>query len=171
MPNITYRPLTTDDLPLRMKWINDPLVAQYLSFRGIDDLAFQQNWLKWYLEDESKEIFIIMADEKPIGQIGLLDIDLYDKNASLNIIIGEADYRGKGIGKEAIKHILNHAFNYLDLHKVWLDVHTENIAGIKCYTACGFIQEGRYIDQICEDDGHYADQFGMYILNPKHEKS
>jgi RimJ/RimL family protein N-acetyltransferase len=167
MQNITYRPMVMADLSLRMIWLNDPAVNKYLGVRDINNLDFFQEWMNGYFADETKEIFINMADEKPVGQVGLVDINLYDKNAALYIVIGEADYRGKGIGKQAIQYILNYAFNDLDLHKVWLDVHVENLAGVKCYTNSGFIEEGRFIDQVLYSDGHYGDEFRMYIINPK----
>lgn len=171
MEDITYRPFAISDLPSRMKWLNDPAVNQYLRTRVSNDLVFYQKWMNGYFADETQEIFMIMADKKPIGQVGLLNINLHDKSASLYITIGESDYRGKGIGKQATKYILNHAFNNLDLHRIWLDTNAENIPGIKCYIACGFIKDDNYKDQVLYPNGHCSHFIGMYIINPKHLKN
>lgn len=166
---ISYRPLTAEDSSLRMKWLNDPEVNRYLGHqvrKGTDE-SFHRKWMEEYLAEKTREILIILADGKPIGQVGLIDINLLDKNAALYIVIGEAEYRGKGIGKEAIRYILDYAFNKMKLHRIWLEVHEDNIAGIKCYTDCGFIEEGHLVDQVLYADGTYHDEIGMAIINPK----
>lgn len=162
--DLSYRPLAKKDLELRFKWLNDPETNRFLGSRTRKgtDWKFHEEWYKEYVKDKRKKMFIIEMDNKPIGQVGLTDIDLLDKNACVYIVIGEKDLRGKGIGTEAVKYILNYGFNELKLHKMWLDYHADNIAGRKCYDKCGFVEEGRCREQILKG-GKYVDEILMGI--------
>lgn len=128
---INFRPLTKEDLPYRIKWLNDSEVNQFLGavVRDGTDTEFHNKWFESYFADEragKRKIFMILDEEKPIGQVGLLDINQLDKNAELYIVIGEAEYRGKGIGKEAMKFIIDYGFSGLKLHRISLHVHAPN---------------------------------------------
>ncbi len=176
MIKLTYRPMKIEDATLRFKWENDLETNKYLgvAIPGGTDLAFHKNWVKCCLMDDGNKMFIVEADGRPIGMAGLRNIDKYDSNGFLTIIIGEAEFRGKGLGKEVTKHMIDYGFDDLELHKIWLDVHVENIAGVKCYTACGFVQEGRLIDQVSYgygSDKRYADEFRMMLINPKDQNN
>ena len=98
--------------------------------------------------------------------MGLLDINLLDKNACLYIVIGEKEYWRKGIGTQAIKFILDYGFNKLKLHKIWLDVHADNLPAIKLCQKFGFTEEGRFKDQI-RHGSKYTDELRMAKFNPK----
>jgi LEA14-like dessication related protein len=79
-----FKKLTIKDLPYRMKWLNDPEINKHLGARvrtGTDE-EFHKKWFENYIEDESREIFTIEVDCKPVGQVGLIDINLLDKNAA-----------------------------------------------------------------------------------------
>jgi len=160
--NITFRKLTIKDLSHRMKWLNDPEVNKYLSTRvrsGTDE-EFHKKWFKNYSSDETREIFTIEVDNEPVGQVGLININTLDKNASLYIMIGEKAYWNKSIGSKSIEFILEHGFSQLKLHKIWLDVHAENKTAIKLYEKFGFTQEGLFKDQIQYGD-HFSDEIRM----------
>jgi RimJ/RimL family protein N-acetyltransferase len=170
--NLSYRQLEKKDLKYRLKWLNDPETNEFLGSRTREgtDLKFHLNWYKEYEKDKRRKIYTIEFDENSIGQIGLTDIDLLDKNACVYVMIGEKNYRGRGIGTEAVKFILDYGFNELGLHKIWLDYHSDNIAGRKCYDKCGFVEEGRCREQILKH-GKYIDEIIMGITKDEYEKS
>ena len=51
----------------------------------------------------------------------------------------------------------------MNMHRVWLTTHSENERAIRCYKACGFIEEGR-MRQHLYVRGHYVDRVVMGIL-------
>jgi len=168
---LSYRPITIEDLNLRQKWLNDPGVYRFLGFqvRQGTNLEFHQKWFKKYFEDEKsgeRKIFIVSDGEKPIGQVGLLDINKDDKNACLYIVIGEKEYRGKGLSQEILRFICNYGFNDLGLHKIYLEVHADNIAGVKAYEKFGFVEEGFFKENVFAN-GKYRDEIRMALINPK----
>lgn len=157
-----FRKLTIKDLPYRMKWLNDQEVNKYLGHRvreGTDE-EFHRRWFESYFNDEFREIFTIEVDGKPVGQVGLLDINLLDKNSCLYIIIGEKDYWGKGVGSQAMEFILDYGFNKLKLHKIWLEVYARNSVAKKLYKKFGFHNEGIFKDQVLYPDG-FSDEIRM----------
>ena len=80
--------------------------------------------------------FLIQFDDELIGAIWLEEIT--DEDAKLGIYIANKEYRGKGIGKEAIKKLADIAFAVMNLKKIYLNVRESNTNAIKCYKRCGF---------------------------------
>lgn len=165
MADLIYRSLNRADLPARMRWLNDPEVNQYLGthVRQGTDLAFHEKWFAAYEKDESRQIFTVLDGETPIGQVGLLSINHDDHNAELYVIIGEAAYRGRGLGVELVNHICSYGFDELKLHRIWLTVHAANKPAIHVYEKCGFQNEGVLRDNVCRG-GTYEDEVVMGLI-------
>lgn len=49
----------------------------------------------------------------------------------------------KGLGSEAIRLLLRHAFQELRLHRIGIRVLAYNTRAIRAYEKCGFVIEGR----------------------------
>jgi len=91
-----------------------------------------------YSDNDLVLAIISKSDNFHIGNIGLHNIDWFYRKAELGIIIGERNYQGKGLATEAVKLLLKHAFQRLNLHKVYLRTEEENERAIKMFTAAGF---------------------------------
>ncbi len=78
-----------------------------------------------------------------LGQVRLDALDHQDARARLAIGLYDPNKLGKGLGREAIRLALAHAFGALGLHRVSLRVVAYNTRAIRCYSACGFVVEGR----------------------------
>lgn len=107
--------------------------------------------------------FAIEADGKYIGHCGLHSFDYTARVCELGIEIGDKAYWGQGYGRDAIRLLLAYAFEHMNMHRVWLTTHSENVRAIRCYTACGFVEEGRLRQHIYVR-GHYVDRVTMGIL-------
>ena len=116
------------------------------------------------LSKKSANLFLgIEADGKLIGTCGLRDFDETARVCCLGIGIGDKEYRGRGYGRDAINVLLRWAFRYRNMNKVCLDTHSKNERALRCYRACGFVEEGRLRQQIWSD-GEYLDEIRMGIL-------
>lgn len=168
MAKISYRPLKHSDLEIRVKWLNNPMVSRYLgsNVREGTTLAKQEEWFSKYKDDKSRELFVILADDIPVGNVGITNINLLDRNASLFIMIGEESYWGKGIAKEAIRYIVNYGFDKLNLHKIWLYVYSINERARNLYRSVEFIEEARLKAMVIIDNKFY-DEIVMAIFNTK----
>ena len=50
--------------------------------------------------------------------------------------------RGEGVGRTALRLIVDRAFVAHDAHRVWLDTFTGNERAQRAYEAAGFVREG-----------------------------
>ncbi len=141
------------DIPLRVKWLNNPKVNKLIGDEPGKEtnLQKQKEWFENYEKDENKKFFTICEDETPIGLVGLSNISKNNRNADLFIVIGEDDYRGKGFGKKAMKWILDFAFEKLKLNKVNLGVFEENESAVSLYKTLGFEIEGIMKEEVYFD--------------------
>lgn len=78
-----------------------------------------------------------------LGEIRLDGLDEHDRRAKLAIGLYDPAKLGIGLGREAVRLALGHAFGALRLHRIGLRVIAYNIRAIRCYLACGFLEEGR----------------------------
>lgn len=99
-----------------------------------------------YLGSRNNSVRCVIYDteheEEILGLISLLNINYINRTAELHIMIGDSKNHGKGIGTFAVKHMLSHAFNNLNLRRIELGVLENNIPAIKLYEKIGFSKEG-----------------------------
>lgn len=138
------------DIPYRVKWLNNPKVNTFIGdeLGKKTNLKKQKEWFAEYQKDKNKNFFTICDDSKPIGFIGLSNISKVNKNADLFIAIGEDEYRGTGVGKIAMKWIIDYGFNKLKLHKINLGVIKDNSPAVNLYKSLGFVVEGKMKDEV-----------------------
>jgi RimJ/RimL family protein N-acetyltransferase len=130
--------------------------------------AFESFMDEFTKKKGDEAMFIIEADEKTIGSVGLFHFDTTSKTCELGISIGDHDYLGKGYGSDAVRVITEYAFRYRNLHKVFLHVTANNERAYRSYLRCGFIEEGRLREQLWSD-GAYRDVVAMGILRSEWE--
>ena len=132
-------------------------------------LKKEKEWFDNYLKAKNKKFFTVCDNSMPIGFMGLSNISKANKNADLFIAIGEDNYRGKGMGKIAMKWIINYSFNNLRLHKINLGVIKNNIPAVKLYKSLGFVIEGEMKDEVFYK-GKFYNFLSMAIFNRNQNK-
>ncbi|MDR0531595.1 MAG: GNAT family N-acetyltransferase [Oscillospiraceae bacterium] len=163
---IYLSPLDPANAELHARWINDFEVARWVRQYGrAFGLPAEQDWADHIAKDSSNYCFVIVLrdGERPIGTVDLRDLEPLNRTATLGILIGEADCRGKGYGAEAIRLLLEYGFQWLNLHNIDLTVNSENARAIACYTKVGFREYGRRHEALFFN-GHYVDIVRMEIL-------
>ena len=140
-------------------WMNDPEMNQYLESRfekwSIKKLKSYVSAIK---KNPSYVFLAIIAKNrnKHIGNIKIGPVDRVHKLADVGIIIGEKSFWGKGFAAEAIKLVVDYAFNKLGLHKLTAGAYSNNIRSIKAFKKAGFSVEGvRKKHYLC--NGDYVD--------------
>jgi RimJ/RimL family protein N-acetyltransferase len=114
-------------------------------------------------DDPNHVSWAIETDAKYIGHCALHSVDAAARTCELGIEIGDRAYWGRGYGREVIGLMLNYAFQHMNLHRVWLTTHSENERAMRCYKACGFVEEAR-LRQHVWIDGRYVDRVMMGVL-------
>jgi RimJ/RimL family protein N-acetyltransferase len=153
-----------------LSWLNDDKVM-----RGIVSSGYDLNNLKSYVKDKiankNTHFFAIITKSNNL-HIGNIKLDFYDSKSNLSemgVLIGDKDYWGKGIAKEACSLVLNYGFKKLNLRKIFLAVFENNIHAIKLYKSLGFKTEGKLIKHVCVQ-GVLYDKYFMGIFSKDYLK-
>ncbi len=77
--------------------------------------------------------WVVDHEGQLLGQVRLDALDQRDARARLAIGLYDPGKLGKGLGREAIRLALAHAFGALGLHRVSLRVVAYNTRAIRCY--------------------------------------
>ncbi len=145
--NVALGPLRKDLVPTYTRWYNN-----FHTLRTLDAIPLpltleqdERQHERLVAQSETQASFTVYERKtsRPIGNVGLLDIDFRNRTTEFALVIGEPDARGKGYGAETTQLALDYAFSVLGLHNVMLRVFELNLAGIRVYTKSGFRESGR----------------------------
>jgi ribosomal-protein-alanine N-acetyltransferase len=123
----------------------------------------------WYVRqqartaDPSRRYWAIEAEGHLVGGAGLDSLKESDRKAHFVIGMFAPSHLGRGLGTEATRLVLDHAFRSMNLHRVDLRVLAFNDRAIASYRKCGFVQEGRERES-CWLDGQWHDDIIMGVL-------
>ena len=163
---VQIRKFLFEDIPLKIKWINDPENNQFLHY----DLPLEYGktcaWFEKNKDRPDRYDAVILADGQPVGLIGLLSIGSggsgssegskgsdgskhsigsdgsNEKKAEYYISMGETAYKGKGIAGKASELLLEYAFRRLRLGRVYLYTEIGNEKAQRLFGRIGFGQKG-----------------------------
>lgn len=141
MKNTVFiRPLVIEDAETSYKWRNNPSVWTYTGFRSVNKITreIEAEWLSNCLKRQDQYRFAICMKDtgQYIGNVQLINVE--DKNAEFHLFIGEEEFWGRGIGKEASFLMLDYGFRQLGLKTITLTVHEDNIPAKVIYMKMGF---------------------------------
>ncbi len=162
---IYLRPLEMEDIDSFIMWLNDQEVRQYLSritpLNSIRERGFIENL---YKDDRGIVLGIVLKEnDQLIGNISLDGVSIPNRHAYLGIFIGDKSCWSKGYGTEALDLVLEHGFNQLNLHRIFLTVLSFNARAIRVYEKVGFKREGVLREHIYRN-GKYHDLYYMGLL-------
>ena len=92
-------------------------------------------------EDDDTVLFLgifLRENNEHIGNIKFEPINFDNKTAVMGILIGEEDWRGRGVALEVIKSSSEWLNKKYDINHIALGVDSRNIAEIKAYEKIGF---------------------------------
>ena len=146
-PRVALRPVGMDDANRSWVWRNDPDVRDFImGYRLPVTLEAEQQWVRSAIEPESDNrlVYGIELRSKPqlIGYTNLNDIDWFSHTAEFGILLGPAQYRGRGIGREVLSAMIEIAFDSLRLYKLYVRAAAFNTAAQKIFADVGFVVEG-----------------------------
>lgn len=142
--NIRLLPISLTDASTIAKWKADKELSKLILSHFSPITANEAElWITKNTLDPNQRLFgIYVYGRLLIGIARLMFIDIDARTAELGIYIGNNEYRGLGLGKTALKNLLNMAFQELNLNKIYLKVREDNLSACKLYTSLGFQIEG-----------------------------
>lgn len=160
---VYLRLLEEIDLPLLVKWRNDPKNWQQFFNRWPLSQISQKSWFQSLLDNPARKFFMVcLADGRAVGTFSFDHIDTINLSLEVgNVMIGEHTH--KGLASDALLLLVNFAFAQLNMHRLYLEVWAGNLSAIGLYRKFGFQLEG-VARQARYSDGHYRDIANMGLL-------
>jgi RimJ/RimL family protein N-acetyltransferase len=168
---IRLRELERADLPALNQWRNDPELLDMLgnNFLFIAG-AVDEKWYDSYLASRDHNVrlaIVVETSGQYVGNVNLTGIHAVNRSAEFSILIGEKALWGKGVGQEATRLMLAHAFGDRNLHRVYLHVLAGNERALRLYERVGFRREGTLREAVFKN-GAYQDLVTMSVLRHEH---
>ena len=163
---VYLRPMTEADTDMVVAWRNKPSVKNYFIYQADFTREGHLRWLHEVVEKGRACQMMICdkADDKPLGSVYIRDIDHTHHKGEYGIFIGEEAARGRGIGTQAAKLMIQYGFEELGLHRIYLRALAGNDQAVRSYEKAGFVHEGYLRDDVCIN-GKYVDIVWMAIVN------
>lgn len=160
---VTLRPVRpTDRDERRRHGFHADIERGFASLRGSGPMSGPEADT-WYAaaiaagSDPSRVEWMIEADGSLAGVVRLHSFRDVDVKASFSIGLLHPRLLGRGLGSDATRLALRHAFGTLGLHRVQLRVLAFNEEAITMYRRCGFVEEGRERDSCRMGDAWFDD--------------
>ena len=164
---VYLRPSERADVATFVRWFTDADVVRNLAMRAPMSLAAEEQWFDRMLAAQGTTdyhfVICLLADDRPIGTIGLHQVDQRNGTAEFGIAIGEKGEWGKGYGTDATRAICDFGFAELRLERIGLYVYAGNDGGRRVYEKAGFVHEGT-LRRAHFAEGDYHDVHVMALL-------
>ena len=108
-------------------------------------------------------------DDKPLGYLSLKGVREGGVAAEIGIAIMDADYRGQGIGTEALNQAAEYAFRELEVNYLVLTVFPDNTPAIRSYEKVGFKTTEVLKESWEMPDGSFTDMWVMELTREAFE--
>ncbi len=120
-------------------WENDK--ATFMDMSSFKPFVYREEAVNRYFDSKQKDsriIFAIMLDGKPIGELQLKEVDMYNKECSMSIHLQNDSFKGKGYGTEAERLALKYAFEELGMNTIYADTVIKNVRSQHILNKLGF---------------------------------
>ena len=113
--------------------------------RFVTKAAFQRMVEEWAQESERGRTGMTFGvqtkDGTPIGGFSINFIMPFSRLAMLGAKIGDPNYWGGGYGTDALLLLIDYAFDWLDMRKIWLGTTSYNARVMRQMEKVGFLLE------------------------------
>jgi RimJ/RimL family protein N-acetyltransferase len=151
-PELAFRPLTPDDYPLLLDWLQRPHVKEW--WDDGDDTLEQVAAHYSYPDAERFNLLYRETATEKARPIGYFQYYLEEEGVvGIDQFIGEADLLNRGLGTAAVRAFLQLVIARENPRRIILDPEPENARAIRCYEKVGF----RHYETVPTEDGKQAD--------------
>ena len=155
-PQVSLSVPTREDVQRLLDWLDDeevseswygmgedgqPLHAGYIPSRALE--VDGKEWDRVFNDDNRKVFAVNSSDGEHIGEAQLV-IEWPLLEAQAFILVGRKDLWHHHYGTTALVSLLDHAFNDMGLHRIWVDVPEYNKPAMAMVEHIGFVVEGHF---------------------------
>jgi RimJ/RimL family protein N-acetyltransferase len=145
-------------------WINGPMGEWWGQDGLLTETAQQRHRAEREAQPGRSTFGLQTKDGVPIGMFGLFNHSPSNRYAEVGAGIGDPAYWGGGFGSDAMLLIVDYAFNWLDLRRLWLTTAEHNLRAQHQIEKCGFTREALYRRRLWGTDGVHRDQLCYGLL-------
>lgn len=143
---LRLREVRNEDAPALFGIHSDPEVMRYWSYPAWTELAQAEQKIADILRQRREEQILVWAiadarSDQLIGTSAVFALDRTQGRAEIGYSL-HRDAQGKGLASEALRLILRHLFDELQLRRVEADADPRNTASCRLLERLGFIREG-----------------------------
>ncbi len=144
---VTLRPLTEDDWDLLLRWNNDPEILYFSEGDDVGGYSLDQVQQIYRGVSQAAFCFVIEVGGVPIGEGWLQRMNLErilerypgQDCRRIDLLIGERAWQGQGLGTEAIRLLVELAFQQVGADRVFAcDIAEDNAASLRAFQNVGF---------------------------------
>ena len=164
------RPLREDDLPRLVRWFNTPEVRHWLHHSERPDATAEAVTERFITNSDAAanvHWIIETLDGRLVGTTELR-LTLRADRAEMGIAIHDKAQWSEGLGTDAVRLVVDYAFEELNLNRVELTTDEDNVRALRCYEKVGFVREG-LLRQHRLLDGRFGNTVVMGILRDEWE--
>ncbi|WCR28131.1 GNAT family N-acetyltransferase [Paenibacillus thiaminolyticus] len=171
--NVYVRPVEVSDadMLLALEVKNRDFFQQFTGLREASfyTLQGQEDRIKEAMEQSKEDkayLFVICAQASGqiIGEIMLTEVVRYNLQSCWIGYFLDKEQNGKGYMTEAVKLVVNYAFQELDLHRIEAGVMPHNTGSLKVLLKAGFHKEGIAKKNV-NINGYWEDHQTLAIVN------
>ena len=157
---LSLRKIEPSDLPFLYQWENDAMMWADSDTHN----PLSRHDLHQYIENTTGDIYrdgqlrliVERRDERGevreiLGCIDLFDFDARNRKAAIGMYIAP-EARGQGVGKQAVKLLLDYAFGFLHLRMVYAIISVHNTACSHIYEQMNFTPSSLLVNWTLEGD-------------------
>ncbi|MBT0769597.1 GNAT family N-acetyltransferase [Kineosporia sp. J2-2] len=162
---LLLRPWRPGDEPFLLGAYSDPAIQHWHAF-GMSKQAEAEEFIarqtrRW--QQESGADWMVSADGKPLGRVGLRTLDLPYGDGEVAYWVAP-DARGNGIAARSASVLIDWARN-AGMHRFSLTHSTQNVASCRVATRCGFVLEGVAVRSQRHADGYHDMHLHALLLD------
>ena len=168
---VYLRPIERDDLDRGwLKWINDHRLTQFLegSFP-----VNRESLERYYEASQPPDAFMfaicLNEDDTYIGNARLGEVSWLHRTCKYGRLIGEAKYRTRGYGSEALILLLRYGFHHLGMNRIYSAAYADNEISLASNKKVGFKREG-VMREASYKDGRFHDLVMLAMLRSEFDE-
>ena len=144
-PRFILRPLTLDHAtPRYCGWLDDKTTSEYIEAAKSDhSMESLRAYIK--LREQRDDVLFLgiftRAGQEHVGNIKYEPVDAAHGFAVMGMLIGEREWRGKGVAMEVIRYSGAWLHQKKAIKEIVLGVALDNVAAISAYEKAGFRRE------------------------------
>jgi L-phenylalanine/L-methionine N-acetyltransferase len=162
---LNIRALRLEDAEAVAALANGPLAVHGTLQQPYRSVAWRTDWVERAITDADSVNLVAELDGAIIGMAGLHCTSKNPRRkhvAAIGMTVHD-DHHGKGIGSALLAELIDVADNWRNIHRIELEVYTDNAAGVRLYEKFGFEIEGTLRDYAFRA-GEYVDAYVMSRL-------